>query len=445
MRRPWLPCAMALAAAATSLTPATADPVGLPPIVGGALASGNVELVASIPDVPAIGGRFIGDILYVTTSQGLRIYDTGAADGIPVPMGALELPHFENEDVDTDGNILLISADHLIGINILYVIDVSNPMLPMLVGTATGQDEGHTISCIPFEGNGCAFAWVAGGRSLPVFDLRDPSNPTEVGSFALPRPANENDPTCNAGGSHDVQLDDTGIAWISSGGGLFGYDISNPVNPALVMQNCANGSKDPVTSFNSNFIIHNSLRPQAGPLDSTEDNVIDPEELLVVTEEDYQSFCIDDGAFQTGWIRSNASGQTVIERTDMFTVGMGTVADGRKPTAGFCSSHYFDHRDDGVMAVAWYEQGIRFLDVSNPRDIRQIGYFLPAVTEAWNAQWKDEGDLVYTFDAARGIDVLRFTGAAGDPTQLAPRMNDPIVRFDSADPEWGMVCRRLLA
>ena len=441
MRRTWMLLAVALVAAVSMLSPAVAEPVGLPPAVGGALASDNVELVASIPDVPAIGGRFIGDTLYVTTSQGLRIYDTGTADGIPIPMGALELPHFENEDVDTDGDILLISADHLLGLNILYVIDVSNPMLPTIVGTSLNNSAGHTVSCIPFEGKGCAFAWIAGERSLPIFDLRDPANPVEVGVLDLPRPVDENDPTCNARGSHDVQLDDAGIAWISAGGGLFGYEFSNPAAPTLLFENCAAAVEDS-SRFNSNFIIHNSLRPNADQLDPSKlaDGNVDPGELLIVTEEDYQSFCVDDGAFQTGWIHE-VDGEMQVDRIDSFELGQGTVIDGAKPTAGFCSSHYFDIRDDGIVADAWYEQGIRFLDVSDPRNIQQVGYFMPAVTEAWRANWHD--GLVYTFDAARGIDVLRFTGAAGDAPVLAPRMNPTTPLFSTPDPQWGFACRRL--
>jgi hypothetical protein len=372
----------------------------------------------------------------------LRIYDTGTLEGIPLLMGALELPHFENEDVDTDGEILLISADHATSPNILYVIDVSLPQAPVLVGVSLDNSAGHTVSCIPFQGNGCAFAWIAGERRLPIFDLRDPANPTEVGSFALPRPADEDDPTCNARGSHDVQLDDAGIAWISAGGGLFGYEFANPAAPTLVYENCAAGGENG-TALNSNFIIHNSLRPNADQLDPSKlaDANVDPGELVIVTEEDYQTFCIDDGAFQTAWIHE-VDGEQRVDRIDSFELGQGTVTDGAKPTAGFCSSHYFSYREDGIVADAWYEQGIRFLDVSDPRDIRQVGYFMPAVTEAWRAEWHD--GLVYTFDVARGIDVIRFNGGAGDATVLAPHLNPTMSPFSEPDPAWGFACRRLV-
>ena len=39
-----------------------------------------------------------------------------------------------------------------------------------------------------------------------------------------------------------------------------------------------------------------------------------------------------------------------------------------------CSAHYFELQDS-VLGVAWYGQGLRLLDVSNARDVRQIGYY----------------------------------------------------------------------
>lgn len=417
---------------------ATLPAGAVPPAAVGALASSNVDLVATIPDAPAIGGRFLGDTLYVTTSQGLRIYDTAAADGIPVPLGALELPHFENEDVDTDGRILLISADHAIGLNMLYVIDVSNPMLPMVVGTLPNLDQGHTISCIMVSGR-CDYAYIAGGHRLPIIDLRNPAAPKRVGELKLPD-TDSGDPG-NAGGSHDIQPDATGIAWISAGGGLFGYDTSNPLDPTLIAANYADADHSG-PELNSNFIIHNSWRPNAqlATTAKMKDGDVDPGELLLVTEEDYM-VCAG-GAFQTAWLRI-VDNERVIQRLDSFMLGNGTVTDGRKPGGGFCSSHYFGVRPDGIVAVGWYEQGTRFLDVSNPRDIRQVGYYLPAVTETWNAQWHD--GRLYTFDVARGIDVLTFSGAPGSATVLAPRYNSTLAPIGTPDPAWGYACRRLFA
>ena len=48
--------------------------------------------------------------MYVTTVTGLTTYDISDPAN-PQEIGRLALPHFENEDVDLGGDILLISND----------------------------------------------------------------------------------------------------------------------------------------------------------------------------------------------------------------------------------------------------------------------------------------------------------------------------------------------
>lgn len=159
---------------AAAVAVAAAPPaVGVPPIAGGALASDNVDLIASYPDVPAVGGRMVGRYLYVTTLQGVRIYDTQLVPGerIPVPVGAFPLPHVQNEDVDTNGEILLVSQDDQGVPPTLYVVDVRVPQAPVLLSVLRiPPPNGHTVSCVL----DCTYAWIAGSDRIRVVDLRDP-------------------------------------------------------------------------------------------------------------------------------------------------------------------------------------------------------------------------------------------------------------------------------
>ena len=67
-----------------------------------------------------------------------------------------------------------------------------------------------------------------------------------------------------------------------------------------------------------------------------------------------------------------------------------------------------------MLGVAWYGQGLRLLDVSNARDVRQIGYYRVTGTDAetnptslsWDLAWN--GRYVYLFDMDRGIEVLKL-------------------------------------
>jgi hypothetical protein len=79
------------------------------------------------------------------------------------------------------------------------------------------------------------------------------------------------------------------------------------------------------------------------------------------------------------------------------------------PLANFCSAHYFDV-DDNTVTYAWYGEGTRFLDISDPENPTQFAYWRPDDGIVW-ASYMHEG-YVYTADRTRGVDVLRLTGGA---------------------------------
>ena len=121
----------------------------------------------------------------------------------------------------------------------------------------------------------------------------------------------------------------------------------------------------------------------------------------------------------------------------MFTSG---AVDSKAPVTVNCSSHWFDAKD-GIAAVGWYEQGVRFLDYRNPRDIAQVGYYIPAAGSTWAAYGSPTdptGEVVYTADAYRGIDVLRIQGGGrtgGKGARPGPqRVARPVERTCASSP-----------
>jgi hypothetical protein len=408
---------------------------GLPSELAGALASANVEFVMNVPQPGAMGARILDDLMYVTSKDGLRIYDVSDPSGIPIPKGALPLPHYSNEDVDTNGEILLVVSDHAQGIlNMLYVVDVSDPSRPMLLSQLMmNYPYAHTASCV----HDCSYAWVAGDAYISVVDLRNPAAPVEAGRFFADGTDN---PDASFGWTHDVQIDEAGIAWISAVEGLFAFDLVDPIRPTPIAER-RNGSTG---AFDNTFTLHNSLRPHATATtpEGLADDEIGPGEVVLVTSEDWltpdNQLCATEGSFQTGWVRQ-VDGSHVVERLDSVRLGrFGSLPSQKPQPVATCSSHYFDHRDDGIVAVAWYEQGTRFLDVSDPRNIRQVGYFLPLAGEAWSALW--HGDVLYTFDRVRGIDVLRFTGGPGDPEIESPPLQPATGSVEPSE-RFGFACR----
>ena len=75
--------------------------------------------------------------------------------------------------------------------------------------------------------------------------------------------------------------------------------------------------------------------------------------------------------------------------------------------------------------------------MSNPRDIRQIGYFRPDDASAWQAVW--HGDYVFVADNNRGIDILRFSGGTASSTVTIPAPFS-FVPAPAMDLRWGYMC-----
>jgi hypothetical protein len=393
--------------------------------------SENVQLVANIP------GSYAG---MVFDASGTHAYATGWATGLtifdlsdpanPTPTGVLPLPHFENEDVDLCGDTLLISNDREEADYgaILHVIDVANPSLPTLLAslpigmTGEGRGAGHIAN---FVNTGCTQVWLDGGDDVEVIDLSDRSHPRSLGAFksyASVGPDPEHPTSFEV--THDSEVDSKGIVWNVGGGGIAGYRVArDPLKPLLVATSGEAASNDgtEATSPYNDFIMHNTKR-MGSTLLVTEEDYID-------TDQDQPGSCNGQGKFETWSIKGGRNALTPLDtwKTELngFLAG-GSAQDSKAPVTVNCSSHWFEERG-GIAAVGWYEQGVRFLDVRNPKDVRQIGYYLPADGATWAAYWAPGADdIVYTADPARGIDVLRIGNVADSsaPTVTAPILSD---------------------
>ena len=169
--------------------------------------------------------------------------------------------------------------------------------------------------------------------------------------------------------------------------------------------------------------------------------------VMAVTEEDYtRPGCQGQGSFQTWQISDerNSDGTTKLKLLDLWTTELNelTSLEGRSPATANCSAHWFDE-DRGLVAQGWYDQGVRFLDISNPREIRQVGYWATAGSfwAAYFAPSDPKRETVYGLDTAGGIDVLHIDrGASASsvkaPTELGQAAN---VRY-RAHKTFGMAC-----
>jgi len=366
-------------------------------------ASSNVHLLAHIPGTAA-GMNFKDHYAYVSGWGGVTVLDIAKADS-PQIVGALPLPHFENEDIDLCGNVLTVVNDREAKdlASILYVVSIANRTSPEVVAvmplglTGSGRGSGHIANFV--KGN-CSLLWIDGGDHVEVVDLSKPTAPKSLGKFESAASKSKAFTV-----THDSERDSSGTIWNVGGGGAAAYRLtSNPLKPRLLGTTGKAGSNP---SPYNDFILHNSQR-RGNTLLITEEDYIDQDEVP-------PGSCHGQGKFETwdisrlkkGAIRPRGTWQT--ELNGMFTGG---AIDSKAPVTVNCSSHWFDARS-GVAAVGWYEQGTRFLDYRTPKRIKQVGYYIPANGSTWAAYWSPtdrKGQVVYTADAYRGVDVLRIDG-----------------------------------
>jgi LVIVD repeat len=352
----------------------------------GYFATDNVEWLANIPlNTDSAGARILDGYLYVTEDRGLTIYDISDPE-LPVPVGFTpvpQMPYYTEEDVDTNGDILLIGSygDVTDGtpVNFVSVVDVSNKSLPSVIGRVNGADN-HTISCIL----DCTWAY---GSSGAIVDLRDPANPVLL--------ENEWTDGLPAGSSHDVTEVAPGLVMTSSRPVMYLDARSDPAHPEVI----ATGTPG------DNRFVHGNLWPHEGT----------DKFVLVGGETGGDCNTEDAGAFMVFKPERDLETNEVTSftMTDEYRLDLGLPTEGRSVYDQYCAHWFSTHptyQDGGLVAMGWYEHGTRFLDVSDEGTITEVGYFLPVGGSTSAAYWVND-EILYSVDYQRGIDILRYTGA----------------------------------
>ncbi len=467
-------------------------------------AAKNVELRAAIPETQgAVSINFMQyrhrDVMFLSGTFGLKTYDVTDADR-PVPLDHLtkqelalpgddpEQRFWENEDVTVDPNRKLVflarersafgrlpGNERPTGVYLVSAVDPARLELLSFAPMGTG----HITSCV----NDCSYLWTTGYDGTPstdpdtyrrsgkvfVTDIRDPRNPKTLGTYVdLNRNQGETHMT------HDVQVDAEGIAWVAGTGGTRGYHTrgrhrdplsgrvreATPYSPIPYAGGAA-PKLDMPTSFS-----HNSFRPVGRTLkDGPEPSREHPAgSLLLHTEEAFGSAtCADQGRFVISSLRGSTDGESwraTPERPfHLRTVGVWSPDDQEGTLPGpdaFCSAHYFDvHRR--IVAYSWYEQGTRFLDISDPANPIQVAYWRPEGAVSFAPYW--HRGRVFVVDLARGVEVVELTAAAYEaqashtnvtlktaPVSAVVRpLESPRKRLPLApDPDYGYACPMLV-
>jgi len=476
----------------------------------GAVMSSNLEYVTRVAGTEeVVEGKFARaggtDLLILTGRFGFKTFDVSnpeapvALDTFMPPEIGSEDGYWQNEDMNIDRRRKLIigaldprhddgrpdaqcprpngSTSNPNCRSGFYVISFADPANLRQIGDFVRLPSGHTSTCI----RRCKYIWTGGparradqdwlgpiralpraignGRPIWVTDLRRPASPKVS---ELPVDLWRNDGYTDY--SHDVNVDKRGIAWVSGRGGIRGYATkgvhrdpytnrnrrATPINPVLVAGGGVGGTNQP-TDF-----MHNSLRPLK---DSVQAAGVRKRDILLGTEEDFTEPCGESGRIVASTLRGSWGGEPAqrssldlpyrLEPLDTFNPAEDTAegAIGADAAGVECSAHYFGLAGT-TLGAAFYAQGLRLLDVSDARDLRQVGYYRVEGTSednptslSWDVAWRNQR-LIYLFDMARGVEILRVPAGASASARMAsvsaPAVGSP--RFVSRRVGTQLVC-----
>jgi hypothetical protein len=377
----------------------------------GYITSDNVTWVRTLPEASdGVGARVVGNRLFVTTTKDLIVYDiTNPTD--PRRMGSFSVNiEFENEEVPTNGKLLGISgeiggcspagiAPVVNSANCLAIYDVSGDApKPVKVVPDAGD---HTATCIL----DCTYFWGSEGA---VVDSRHPANAKLVGNW-----------------SDGLKFDRSGRC-----------HHQNEVSPGIIIAACqpiyllsvrpedgGSPAKPKVLATYSHAdkrFVHGVRWPNGGT----------DKFILGGGETNAQPRCTNTvGAFMV-FDATTPSARGAWTQTDEKRPQNGTYQDGNPPTQILgCSAHWFQEhqtfRNGGMVALAEYEQGTRFLQITTTGKIRQLGYFLPLGGSTSAPHWAPDGRTVYAIDYTRGLDVLRYEGPIPTGDDLPAQVTAP--------------------
>jgi hypothetical protein len=398
------------------------------------VASDNVQYVTSdrLPG-DGVGARVVGKYLYVTTTTGLTIYDIQTDPAHPQKIGFQTFDvEFENEEVPTNGRILGISgqdgcsdpwaanfssgtaprqldpnstwsASEATGCLTLW--DVSDPANVKKVNVVPGAGE-HTTACA----YDCQ--WLYGSTGA-ITDNRDPAKAKVVGNWQ--RAAVK--PDYFKSSCHHLREIQPGVLLGSCQPiillSLRAQDGASPLKPVII----ATGTNE------DNRFIHSGQWPNNGT----------DKFSLEGGETNANPSCDDtSGAFMvwdTSDVRDGNGGFRkggVFREISEIRPSNGSYTDGHSPyNALGCSVHWFEQhptfRDGGLVALAEYENGTRFLQITSTGKIIEQGFFLPMAGSTSAPHWNPfDPHYLYVIDYARGLDVLKYTGDYYVPGVPAP-------------------------
>jgi hypothetical protein len=365
----------------------------------------NTTLVAHI-DMAGGGQVWVdGTTLYVghmSAPHGTTIVDV-ADPRKPRVLTSLEVPAgYHSHKVRVANNTMLVNHEMVgrddganFGGGGLGIYDVSNPARPVLrTKWKTGGKGVHRFS---FDGR---YAYISptvegyAGNIVMILDLADPAHPQEVGRWWMPGQWTAGGEEPGAGPAierchHPLRLGDRLYVSYWHGGGVI-LDISDMTQPRAL------------TRINTNATFpHPTHTLLAIP------EPIKGRRVMLVPDEDVNERFPTPPAFL--WIYDVTNETTPVPIGTFQVPGIDPDGAPQPPMTG---CHQTSERLSGtIVPCAWFAQGLRLLDISDPFAPKEVGSYQPdpapgAKRASSNDVTIDDRGLIYLVDRQGGIDIL---------------------------------------
>ncbi len=369
--------------------------------------------VAAVYDCPITQG----DIQVF--KQGSRILATYTADAAIAPTdfrgtrSELIQRRFESQcvkEANADGSDIDGSE---VG---TFLVDLTDPTNPKTVSFIEIRRGSHNQTIHPsgnYLYNSNSDLITSMQPEITITDVSDPENPEKVQEFRLPFT-----PTSLGSESHDIFFNAKGDrAYVAALSQTFILDTTDPEQPKILNQ-----IVDP--SIN---VVHQSDLISLPREDGTK------RDILIITDEQAGA-AVNPNCPGGGLHVYDVTGDKELEGNE-DKLGIWFIDSLQNPEGGACTSHVLRlYEDQQMMTIAWYDAGVRVLDVSglaefegSPTSVargegigmREIGHYTFPDSDTWSFKTNriaaNGSFFGYGNDLARGLDVFRFQGDLNVP------------------------------
>jgi hypothetical protein len=335
-------------------------------------------------------------------AQGERVLATYTADG---SFGAGGVASTCGQDLIAQGVPLTTRSAGTV------MVDVTDPAAPTTLGFAPVELGSHNMTVHPggrYLYNSNSDLLTSTFPSIDIFDIIDPTAPRLVQSFPIPFV-----PLSLGSESHDITFNEDGTrAYSAALSQTLVLDTTDPEKPSIISQ-----ILDPSVQ----------LSHGADPITLKKKDGTDRTLLLISDEQ----------AGAAAGTNCPGGGVHIYDITGALEkapkkLGIWFIGE-TKPSTATCTAHVFRmHGPQGLFTIAWYDQGVRVVDVAGLADLRTPT--VPFVTSGdgngiretgrftfddHNTRWfktnaiaTDGSFFGFGNDLGRGLDVYRFDGTA---------------------------------